>query len=89
MNFLYETTDGNVYNLDAIIALRQVKAKNSDTHYHWMETMRDESILLTPNDFQEVKAALFDEKLRTEHYRRTRKMNDAIFAPDPPAETSH
>jgi hypothetical protein len=79
MNFMFRTKAGNVFNLDAVIALRRVPAKNGDHVYHWLDTMKDEAIMVSPEDFYELQEALFDSELRLAHYKQSRAINDAVF----------
>lgn len=81
MNRMHKTKDGNVYNLDAIYSLRRVTGKN-DQVYHWMDTPKEEAILVTPNDFYELSDALLDEQAIIEHYRKERRIHEGVFRSD-------
>lgn len=91
MNRMHKTKDGNVYNLDAIYSLRRVVGKN-DQVYYWMDTPKEEAILVSPADFYELSDVLLDEQAILEHYKRIQRIHMQQFLPDPPAseeQTGH
>jgi hypothetical protein len=80
---MHKTKDGNVYNLDAIYSLRRVVGKNEQV-YHWMDTPKEEAILVSPDDFYELSDVLVNEQAIVEHYKRVQRIHQQTFLPDPP-----